>query len=569
MDFFRRIIEKIKSGWLRELGAELRWMWQYVRRYRLIIAVHILLGVVGILLSLASSVASKYLIDAVTGYHAGAIGAAAGYMVGMLAGNILMKSISGRVGAVLSIRVHNEIQREVYRRILGADWQTLETFRSGDLLSRLNSDVSTLSGGVIGFIPSLISALVQFLGAFAIILYYDPTMALIALIGVPVSALCSRVMVRRMREHNRRMKEIGSDVMSFQQDSFQNLTSIKAFGIAGHFCRRMEALQGTYQEAYLAYNLFSVRASAFLSVVGTVVSMSCFGWGVYRLWAGAITFGSMTLFLQLASVLSASFSSLVGLVPTLISLSTSAGRIMAVTELPEEKFTPAPWLRDARAVSICLDHVDFSYQGGEAILSDVSITAAPGDLIAFTGPSGEGKTTLLRILLGLVRPTDGTAELTGADGERCPLSAATRDIFGYVPQGSSLFAGTIRENLTLAAPSASDREIWEALDIACAGDFVRALPQRLDHQVGGRTTGLSEGQGQRLAIARAILRGAPVLLLDEATSALDERTEQALLTRLMSSGRIRTCLLVTHRPGALRYCTRIYRVSDGRITEAT
>lgn len=565
MEFFQKVKKKIDDGFLQEFAGELRWLWQYIRRYRMTVVIHILLGVLGILMGLGSSVASKYLIDAVTGYKTGTIGLAASLMVGMQLGNIAMRSISSRVGAVINIRVQNEMQAEVYRRILATDWESVERFRSGDLLNRLNSDASGVASGVTSFIPSLISSSVQFLGAFAIIAYYDPTMAVLALLGVPVSVLASRVLVRRMRDYNREMKGIYSDLMSFHEDSFQNITSIKAFGITGLFDQKMDGLLGTYRDAYLRYNQFSVKTTALMSLMGLVVSASCFGWGVYRLWTGAISYGSMTMFLQLASSLGSAFSTLIGLAPTAISISTSAGRIMAVVELPAEDATPDDDFLREGAYSVDLRGVTFRYQGGEPVLRDADVTAQPGDLVALTGPSGEGKTTLLRILLGLAHPTGGEAALIGASGKRYPISAATRGAFGYVPQGNSIFAGTIADNLRLTKPDATDAELETVLKAACAYDFVKELPGGMQYVVGGRGKGLSEGQAQRIAVARALLRGAPILLLDEATSALDEDTEERMLRNLMEGGWVRTCILVTHRPGSRKFCTRGYRVRDGRV----
>ena len=327
----------------------------------------------------------------------------------------------------------------------------------------------------------------------------------------------------------------------------------------------MLRLQARYRTEYLDYNRFSVRTSAFLSLMGTAVSAGCFGWGVYRLWSGAITYGSLTMFLQLASALSSSFSALISLVSTAISISTSAGRVMAVTELPAENAgqTPEGTLDD---VSVALTGVGFSYQNGERVLANVDFHAEPGELVALTGPSGEGKTTMLRLLLGLVAPQEGRAELKRGD-ERFTLSAATRRAFAYVPQGNSMFAGTIRDNLCLTAPDADDETLWSALRAACADEFVSALPQGLDYMVGGRGKGLSEGQAQRLAIARALLRGAPILLLDEATSALDEATEERLLKSLMESRYVHTCIFVTHRPGTAAICTRRCRVDGGHVRE--
>lgn len=563
LETLRKIRMKIKSGALREFCHEAKWVWRYIRRYRLAVGIYILLGLLSTLMGLGTSVASKYLIDAVTGYKTGAIGTAVAAMAGMLVLSIVLRSVSSLVGAKNSVFIHNEIQAEVYEAVLHTAWEPLEDYRPGDLLSRLTSDVDTVSASVTSFAPGLISGLAQFFGALIIMFYFDPTMALIA---VPVSAVLSRMLVGRMREHNRQMKAISSDVMSFYEDSLTNITSIKAFDITGLFSRKMRRLQQRYQAEYLDYNRFSVRTSVFLSLVGTAVSAGCFGWGVYRLWSDAITYGSMTMFLQLASSLSSSFSALIGLVSSAISISTSAGRIMAVVQLPEENCEEALPMEELSHAAISIDHGTFSYQNGEPVLTDACFYAEPGELVALTGPSGEGKTTMLRLLLGLIRPRTGTADLICGD-TRYPLSAKTRGAFAYVPQGNSMFAGTIRENLLLTNPQAGEGQLEQVLRTACAYDFVMELPGRLDYAVGGHGKGLSEGQAQRLAIARALLRGAPILLLDEATSALDEETEHQLLQNLMDSGLVHTCIFVTHRPAATTICHRRYRVAEGTVRE--
>lgn len=566
MNLLQKLRKKIKEGMLEELLREARWLLCYIRRYRLTVLIHILLGVSSIVMSLCSSVASKYLIDAVTGYKSERILLAAGAMGGLLLLSIVLRCVSSRVGARINLRVQNEIQAEVYQKILRTDWESLEGYRSGDLMNRLTSDVSAVAGGVTSFVPGLISSLVQFFGALAVMLIYDPTMAMIALVGIPISVLMSRLLVRRMRNHNKKMKGIASDMMAFYEDSLSNITSVKSFGITGLFQEKMLRLQARYREEYLDYNLFSVRTAAVMSLLGSAVSAGCFGWGVYRLWSGKITYGSLTMFLQLASALSSAFSSLIGLVSTAISVSTSAGRVMTLCELPEENCPDGPDFSRAQEVSLELHNAGFAYQSGEAVLENADFIARPGELIAITGPSGEGKTTMLRMLLGLIRPHEGTAELV-SEGVRYPLSAATRSAFAYVPQGNSMFAGTIRENLTLTRSAAGEAAMLQALQTVCAYDFVMALPGKLDYEIGGRGKGLSEGQAQRLAIARALLCGAPVLLLDEATSALDEATEAKLLQNLMDSGAVRTCIFVTHRPGAVRVCTRRYRVEKGKVRE--
>lgn len=568
LDTLRKIRKKIKSGALREFYHEAVWVWGYIRRYRWAVGIYILLGLFSTLMGLGTSVASKYLIDAVTGYKTGTIGVAAAAMAGMLILGIVLRSVSSLVGAKNSVYIRNEIQAEVYGAVLNTAWEPLEDYRPGDLLSRMTSDVDTVAASVTSFAPGLISGLTQFFGALIIMFYFDPTMALIALIAVPVSAVMSRLLVRRMRDHNRQMKAIFSDVMSFYEDSLTNITSIKAFDITGLFYGKMRKLQGRYQKEYLDYNRFSVRTSIFLSLVGTVVSAGCFGWGVFRLWSGAITYGSLTMFLQLASSLSSSFSALIGLVSSAISISTSAGRIMAVVQLPAEDCGEPLEQEQLRYGAVSIDHAAFSYQNGEAVLTDACFYAGPGELVALTGPSGEGKTTMLRLLLGLIQPQKGTASLICGDMQH-PLSARTRAAFAYVPQGNSMFAGTIRENLLLTNPQAEDALLEQVLRTACAYDFVMELPGGLDYKVGGHGKGLSEGQAQRLAIARALLRGAPILLLDEATSALDEETEHQLLQNLMDSGMVHTCIFVTHRPAATTICRRRYRVADGTVREET
>lgn len=564
---YQWIKQKIEHGRFQEWHREGVWVAQYIVRYKKAVATYVLLGIAGIVMSLASSVASKFLIDAVVGYNSSTIGKAFAVMVGMRVGNIFMRSISARIGAKVNIKIQNEIQAETYQKILKTDWQSLESFRSGDLLNRLGSDTNTVAGAVTGFIPSLMSNTVQLAGTFAIMMYYDSVMAMIALVSSPLTIICSTVLMRKMRKHNREMKDVYSNVVSFQQDSFENITVIKAFGVTDWFGRRMETVQQEYKDKFLEYNDFSVRTSALVSLLSLVCYFGCFGWGVYRLWMGRITYGEMTMFLQLAGLMGSAFSGLTSLVPSAISIATSAGRVMAVVQLPQEDTLAGQGFEREKGFTLSLEDVSFNYEGGMPVLENVNFVAKEGELICVTGPSGEGKTTLMRILLGLVHPTQGSATVRGDSGRVYPLCAATRKLLGYVPQGNHIFTGTIAENLRITKPDATEEEMTEALKVACAYDFVMELPEGLDHMVGGRDKRLSEGQAQRIALARALLKKAPVLLLDEATSALDEKTEQQLLENLMSSGMIKTCILVTHRPAGKEICSRSYHITGGKVSE--
>ena len=562
-----KIKQKIADGSFREMWSETKWMLTYISRYRFVIMIHILLGIVGTCMSLLSSIGMKRLIDSVTGFRYSNIWGDALYMAGMLVGSAILSAVAGRIAAIINIRVQNGIQAEIYDRMLRTDWESLEQFRSGDLLQRLNGDVGTVASGVTSFLPSFVTASVQFFGSLAIIVFYDPIMALIALIGAPLSVICSRVLVRRMRDYNKRMKVLTSEVMSFHDDSFRNLTTIKGLGIMNGSQQRMLDLQRRYREAFLDYNRFSVTASLVMSIVGLAISAGCFGWGVYRLWSHAISYGVMTMFLQLTGMLRGSFSSIIGLVPSYISITTSAGRLMSVVELPEE-----PGAREELSgldgdCTCEMQDVTFAYQDGETVLEHVDMTVRPGELVALTGPSGEGKTTLIRLMLGLVRPVEGAVTIMGADGAEHTASAATRSAFSYVPQGNTIFAGTIADNLRMVSPEATDDEIIEALDVACAWEFVNKLPHGIDSTTGELGRGFSEGQSQRLSVARAVLRKAPILLLDEATSALDEDTEQRMLKNLMERGGVRSCVLITHRPNTARICDKRYVLHGTTLSE--
>ena len=317
----------------------------------------------------------------------------------------------------------------------------------------------------------------------------------------------------------------------------------------------------------MSFNSFQISMSSCMSLISMAVTSACFGWGVYQLWNGNITYGSMTMFLQLASTLRGSFQALVSLVQQVISITTSAGRIMAVEELPAENEEKPEGFQDEEELDIELKDVSFKYQNGDIILNPFHFSADSGEIIAITGPSGEGKTTLLRLLLGLVEPCQGQAVLKGKKGKIYRITAGTREAFAYVPQGNSVFAGTIAQNLQIVAPEASEQDMQQALKIACAWDFVRQFEDGLEHHLGAGGRGISEGQAQRLAIARALLRKAPILLLDEATSGLDVKTEQKLMKNLKESGWVRTCILVTHRPGSEEFCSRTYEIHRGDVTE--
>ena len=572
----KRIWQKIKEGKLRQVLSELAWIYGYGKRYRSAVTWYIFLGVLGTGMSLMASVLSKNIVDVVTGFHTGALAPAAVFYVSMQLARIGINAWTGRISAKIEVKVDQEIRAEVYDKIMEADWQAMSQYHSGDLLNRMDNDVASVSSSVLGWLPDLVTRLVQFLGALGIILYYDPTLAGLALLSAPVTLVVSRTLMGRMRQYSRQVREVSSQVMMFHEESFQNIQVIKSFGLGGLYSRKLRQVQEDYRQVKLAYNKFSVAASALMSLVGTAVSVACFGWGVYRLWGNYITYGTMILFLQMAGSLSASFGALVKLVPSAISAATAAGRIMAVTELPREDRSQdkEAWelLEENRADGIRVETRDlvFRYQDGDVVLDGANFYADPGEIVALAGPSGEGKTTMLRLLLGIVRPQAGYVAVTGQrTGQSLTASASTRPFFAYVPQGNTMFAGTVAENLRVMAQEAGEEELWRVLDLACAGEFVRKLPQGLDTKLKEGGGSLSSGQVQRLSIARALLADAPVLLLDEATSALDVATERKVLRNVLQAQAHKTVIVTTHRPSVLNICNRVYQIANRRICTLT
>ncbi|MDO4568532.1 MAG: ABC transporter ATP-binding protein [Clostridia bacterium] len=547
----------------REIWSELKWASQCAFTHRTSIALYTLLGILSAGFGLVSSIFLKNLIDAVEARELTAVLGAACVMAAALAANVLLGALTSRVTARISIKVRNSIQSSVYDRIMVANWEDIGEYRSGDLLNRLTSDVSTVATNTITIAPTCVTSAMQFLGSLAVIFYYDWIMGLLALIGVPLTALLTRLAVDRMRRSNKRMKEADAALMAFCEDSVSNVQTIKAFDIAALFGRNMRAVQEESKAAHLKYNWLSVMAHSAMGVVGLIVSGGCFGWSVFRLWQGVISFGTMTMFLQLSSRLTAAFSSLAGLIPALIATATSSGRIMELCGLDSED--GAADAGDAACAGVYLNGVSFTYKDGVEAIVNSTLYARRGETIAIVGPSGRGKTTLIRILLGLLEPDSGEAYVDCGEGVRADISPATRKLFSYVPQGNTIFAGTIAQNLRLAKDDATDAELAAVLELAQAHDFVRELPDGIDTVVGERGKGLSEGQAQRLAIARALLRGAPVLLMDEATSALDMDMEAKLLEGLEEFRRDRVCIIATHRTRILAACDRVYMV-DGRNT---
>ena len=563
-----KMIDKLK---LKEIVREYTWLSRYSLRYRAEVLWYVFTGILATVVSLAGSVLSKHIIDSVTGLNSSGIFTALIFFILMQLSQIGIHAISSRISTRISIRVNQQITAQVYDKLLDTDWESLSDYHSGDLLSRVVGDVSTVSSSVLGWFPDLCTRTLQFLGTLGVILYYDATLALLALISAPVTLLMSRYVIRMMRHHNQKMRQLSSEMIIFNEESFQNIQLIKAFNRGPVYSERHRKLQARYMDTSMEFNRFSIRKNTIMSLVGTVVTLLCFSWSIYRLWSGHITYGTMTMFLQLSGSLAAAFSALAGLIPSAISAATAAGRIMTIMDLPGEDHSGEPAVEEflqahaAKKLSLRAEALSYHYNDGKQVLSDADFQADAGQIVAIVGPSGEGKTTFLRLLLGIVAPKSGALKLCAEDGVSLPVCPATRKLFAYVPQENALFSGTIAENLQLIKPDATEEEMYAVLKLACAEEFVRNLPTGLNTLVKEKGAGLSEGQLQRLCIARALLSDAPILLMDEATSALDMETEKQILANIMRTQKNRTCIVTTHRPSVLEISHRVYRIHQDRI----
>ena len=571
MGGIKHIIQRIKEGRLQQLMGEILWMYVYVRRYWLMIGIYILLGASGSVLSLGTSVVSKDLVDAITGVNSMEIIRVACTYVGVGVGQIFINAVKSRLSLKVRLKVTNEIRADIYEQVLQTNWESLARYRSGDLLYRVNGDAGMVANTILTFLPNVVTTVISFGGAFIIVVQNDPWMALIALLGAPISFLTSRYSARKMRDFQRENQTVASDRTVFDQETFQNLQFIKAFGMVERVTEKFHKIQDESVRIALDQNKFQQTMTIATSLVGQAVGYACYGFAAFRLWQGQISYGTMTMFVSMAGSLRGSFSGILGLLPMVIRSGISAERIMEITSLPRDSMEDKEEAEESRrkGVFVEMEDVDFAYEEEKWVYRDARFQARPGEIVALIGPSGQGKTTTLNLLLGLYHPQRGQVRVGNPGGRMLRASSSTRCLFSYIPQGNTLFTGTIADNMRMVKPEATDEEIRSALEAACAWEFVERLEKGMDTEVRERGNRFSEGQKQRLSIARALLADAPVMILDEATSALDVATERRVLRRIIRREPHRTVIVAAHRPSVFSMCSRIYKVQEGHMAEVT
>lgn len=564
---------RIKEGRLNDLIRELLWMYRYVRRYWILIGVYIAISASSSLLNLGSTVTSKDLVDAVTGANTMNILKVACLYVGLGISQLFINAFRSRMSMKVRLKVTNEIRADIYEQVLRTNWESLAKYRSGDLLYRVNGDANTIANTVLTFLPTVVTTLISFGGALLVVIRQDPWMALIAMLGAPISFITSRYSAKKMREFQRINQNVASDRTVFDQETFQNLQFIKAFGMIDRVTEKFHKIQNQSVNVALKQNQFQQTMTITTGLVGQMVGYACYGFAVFRLWQGEITYGTMTMFVSMASSLRGSFSGILNLAPTLIRAGISAERIMEITNLPRDSMEDREEAEEMKkhgkeeGVYVRMTDVDFAYEEEKWIYQNVDFKADPGEIIALIGPSGQGKTTTLNLLLGLYHPQKGNIVVGNPNGRTLRASSSTRCMFSYIPQGNTLFTGSIADNLRMVKPDATEEELRLVLEAACAWEFVEKLEKGMNTEVNERGTRFSEGQKQRLSIARALLADAPIMILDEATSALDVATERRVLRRIIKKEPHRTVIVAAHRPSVFSMCSRVYKVGEGEMRQ--
>ena len=482
----------------------------------------------------------------------------------IILGILLCFTVSRHLTERLRADLDRDWKRDLLHGLLHGDYESVSRYHSGELINRLNNDVRIVGDGLLGALPNVVSMITRLAAAMAALLALQPWFTAALFAGGMVVVIATGLMRRRLKNLHKRVSEQDGKVSSFLQETLEKLLMVQAMDVSAEMEKRAGALMEDRYVLQRRRKNVSLLANTSVSFMAYGAAFAALVWCASELLQGKMSFGSLTAVTQLVSQLQAPFVGLSGVIPQYIAMTAAAERLMELAAIegePEPAAEGAQSLYD-RMDAIRGEGITFAYDR-ERVLEDATFCLKKGSFAAVTGPSGTGKSTLLKLLLGIFRPERGRLYLE-CGGEQVPLDRSIRRLFAYVPQGNLLLSGTLRENLTVTRPDATEAEIAEAVYVSAMDDYLPQLPQGLDTVLGESGAGLSEGQAQRLAIARAILSGAPVLLLDEATSALDAGTEQTVLERIRALPG-RSCIAVTHRPAALDLCDTRLEIRDGKF----
>ena len=535
-----------------------RWLWKALRGNRLQACLNASVGLIGVALSLMSVWAMQRAIDTASGAREGSIYWAIALMAVIILAEFGVGISRVWIRNILGVKAQNRMQQQLVARLLRSQWQGREAMHSGDIINRLEEDVRQVVTFLTETLPSVLSTLAMFFGSFLYLLDMDVVLACITVGILPLFAAISRIYIAYMRRYSREVRQTDSKIQGLLTETMQHRMLVKTMEAEDQMLRRLDRTQTVLRQWVRKRTKFSVISHFFINIGFSLGYLIAFLWGALRLHAGTLTFGGMTAFLQLVNRIQGPARDITRLAPAFVSVFTATERLMELEDNPEEE--QGEPLAVAAPCGISFEGVTFYYDDAQQqpVVEEMNYNFAPATCTAVMGQTGSGKTTLIRLLLSLVYPKEGHIFIYNDKGRKEELSPRHRCNFVYVPQGNTLLSGTLRENLRLGNPDATDEEMLEALRLACA-DFIDDLPEGLDTQFSEHGGGLSEGQAQRISIARALLRPGSIMLLDEATSALDTQTELRVLENILQRHR-RTVIIVTHRQAAVDYCSQILQI---------
>lgn len=540
------------------------WLKKHMRKYQGAIVFLACLSAVATALSLAFAVLVRYLINSAADGNENGIWIFAAVLLGVLLVRITLNTLAQYLAERQRAKITSELRTQMFGKLLRSDYARLQGYHSGELITRLTSDVQEVSTDTVGLLPSLVGMIVQCFGAIAALMYIDPLFTAIYVVCGGVFGGITAVFRRQIKKRQQQVLVADGASRSFMQEGVASVLTLKAYGAEEKTQEKAGALASVYYQKRMSRNRLSSLMRAMFSLLGNFGLIFAVIWCSINVLHNDGDYGSMLSVVLLLMQLQQPFTSISSWLPIYYARTTSAERLCEIEDIPCE--TIAFEAQEEHPVAIELEDVDFTY-GRDVVLSKASVRLSMGQTVCVTGASGAGKSTLFKLLLNVLMPNDGALWLIDEQGEKTALTAEKRGLFAYVPQGKFLFFGTIYENLTFFAAmqqeTITQEQIKAALETACA-EFVWELPQGLHTQLGESGVGLSEGQMQRLAVARAILSNRPILLFDEATSALDGETEKRLLQNIQALHN-KTCFIVTHRPAALEIADQVITVENGKI----